>query len=86
MGFVDLGNPFEVVVHHPLIGCMVSLGHQDGVTMVSALVCMVYTLDKTYGHYVPTCWASTTHLKIVSGRASPCKKRCGRARPHKSAS
>ena len=38
---MDLGNPFEVVVHHLLIGGMTDLGHQDKVIMVSALVCIV---------------------------------------------
>ena len=39
--FMGLGNPLEVVVHHLLIGGMVSLGYRDGFPMVSALVCMV---------------------------------------------
>ena len=36
-----LGNPLEVVVHHLIIGGMVSLGYQDEFPMVSALVCML---------------------------------------------
>ena len=36
-----LGNPFEVVVPHFLIGGMVGLGHRDAVPIVSTLVCMV---------------------------------------------
>ena len=39
--FMGLGNPLEVIVHHFLIGGMVSLGYRDGLLMVSALVCMV---------------------------------------------
>ena len=38
---VDLGDPFEVVVHHLLIGGMIGLSHWDRVPMLSALVCMV---------------------------------------------
>ena len=38
---MDLGNSFEVVVHHLLIRGMTNLGHWDGVPMVSALVCTV---------------------------------------------
>ena len=36
--FVGLGNPFEVVVHHLLIGGIACLGCQDGFPMVSVLV------------------------------------------------
>ena len=39
--FVDLVNLFKVVVHHLLIRGMTSLGRQDGIPMVSALVFMV---------------------------------------------
>ena len=39
--FMDLGNRFEGVVHHLLIGGMVGLGHRDRVPMVSALVYVV---------------------------------------------
>ena len=38
---MDLGNPFEGVVYDFLIGGMASLGCQDGIPMMSALVCMV---------------------------------------------
>ena len=38
---MDLGNLLEVEVQHLLIGGMVGLGHQDGVPMVSALMCTV---------------------------------------------
>ena len=38
---MEIGNPFEVIVYHLLIGGMIGLYHQDGVPMVSALVCMV---------------------------------------------
>ena len=38
---MDLGNPLEVIMHYLLIGGMVSLGHQDGFPMRSALACMV---------------------------------------------
>ena len=38
---MGLGNPLEVVVHHLLIGGMVSLGYRDECPMVSALVYMV---------------------------------------------
>ena len=44
---MGLGNPLEVVVHHLLIGEMVSLGYGDDFSMVSVLV-YGYTLDKTY--------------------------------------
>ena len=39
--FMGLSNPLEVVVHHLLIGEMVSLGHPNGFPMVSTLVYMV---------------------------------------------
>ena len=45
---MDLGNPFGVVFHHLLIREMASLGCRDEFPMKSALVCIVYTLDKTY--------------------------------------
>ena len=38
---MHLGNLFEAIVHHLLIGGIVSLGRQDEVSMVSALVCIV---------------------------------------------
>ena len=38
---MGLGNPLEVVVHHLLIGDMVSPSYRGGFLMVSALVCMV---------------------------------------------
>ena len=38
---MDLGNPFEVLVHQLLIGGIVGLDHRDEVPMVSALVYMV---------------------------------------------
>ena len=38
---MELGNPFEVVVYHLLIGGMVGLGYWDEFPMVSTLVCMV---------------------------------------------
>ena len=38
---MHLGNLLEVEVQHLLIGGMVGLGHQDGVPMVSALMCIV---------------------------------------------
>ena len=38
---MHLGNLLEVEVQHLLIGGMVGLGHQDGVPMVSALMCTV---------------------------------------------
>ena len=34
---MDLGNPFEIIVHHLLIRGMGGLGHRDGVPMVIAL-------------------------------------------------
>ena len=39
---MHLGNLFEAIVHHLLIGGIVSLGRQDEVPMVSALVCIDY--------------------------------------------
>nr|CAN82917.1 hypothetical protein VITISV_023289 [Vitis vinifera] len=39
--FMDLGNPFAVVVHYLYIGRMTCLGHLDKVPSMSALVCMV---------------------------------------------
>ena len=38
--FMDLGNPLKVIVHYLLIGGMTSLGHSDGVPIVSALACI----------------------------------------------
>ena len=38
--FMDLGNPLKVIVHYLLIGGMTSLGHRDGVPIVSALACI----------------------------------------------
>ena len=45
---MGLGNPLEVVVHHLLIRGMVGLRYRDEFPMVSTLLCMIYTLDKTY--------------------------------------
>ena len=45
---MDLSNPFEVVLHHLLIGGMTDLGHWDEVLIISALVCTV------------SCWARLT--------------------------
>ena len=54
---MDVGNPFEVVVHYLLIGEMTNLDHQDGVPMVSALVCVVTywirpMMSRSIGYYV----------------------------------
>ena len=38
---MDLGNSFEVVVHHILIGGMFGFRCRDEVPIMSALVCMV---------------------------------------------
>ena len=38
---MDLGNPFEVIIHYLLIERMISLGHWDRVPMVNALIYMV---------------------------------------------
>ena len=38
---MDLGNLFEVVVHHFQIGGMAGLSYQDGVLIMSPLVCIV---------------------------------------------
>lgn len=46
---IDLGNPFEIVVHYLLIGGMISLAYRDEVSMVSVLVYIYsYTLDRTH--------------------------------------
>ena len=45
---MDLSILVEIVVHYLLIGGMTYLSHRDGFSMVSALVCMAYTLDITY--------------------------------------
>ena len=45
---MDLGNPFEVVVHHLLIGGMPSLDHWDQIPMVGCGSVYGYTLDMTY--------------------------------------
>ena len=45
---MGLGNPLEAIVHHLLIKRMVGLGYRDGFRMLSALVCIVYTLNMTY--------------------------------------
>ena len=39
--FIDLGNPFKVVVHYLLIRGMTDFGHRNGVPMVSILVCII---------------------------------------------
>ena len=47
--FMDLDNPFKVLVNYFIIGEMTDLGHQDGVPIMSALVYMATcTLDNTY--------------------------------------
>ena len=40
--FVGLGNPFEVVVHHLLIGGIACLDRWDGFPMVSVLVYLMH--------------------------------------------
>ena len=40
---MDLGNPFETVVHYHLIGGMTYLGCRDGFLLVSALVHVMHT-------------------------------------------
>ena len=46
---IDLGNPFEIVVHYLLIGGMISLAYWDEVSMVSVPVYIYsYTLDRTH--------------------------------------
>ena len=37
---MNLGNSFEVIVHHLLIGEMVDLDHRDEVPMASTILCM----------------------------------------------
>ena len=39
--FMELGNLFEVIVHHLLIGRMGGLGPQDGLLIVSTLMCII---------------------------------------------
>lgn len=39
--FINLGNPFKVIVHYLLTGRVTSLGHWDDVPIVSALVYMI---------------------------------------------
>ena len=39
--FMDLGNPFEIIVHYLLIGERTCLGHRNGSPMMNALVYMV---------------------------------------------
>ena len=36
--FINLGNPFEIVVHHLLIEGMIVVGHWDRILRVSVLV------------------------------------------------
>ena len=49
--FVDLGNLFEVAVHHHVIERMTNLGCQDGAPMMNTLVCMVtHWIRLTIGH------------------------------------
>ena len=44
-------NPFEVVVlHYLLIGEMTHVDYQDEFFIMSAQMCMVHMLDKTYHH------------------------------------
>ena len=38
---MDLGNPFEVVVYHLLIGGTIGFGYQDKFHIGSALMCVV---------------------------------------------
>ena len=38
---MDLGNPFDAIVHHLLIRGMVGVSYWDEVPMVSTLVCMI---------------------------------------------
>ena len=38
--FIDLGNPFQVIMHYLLIGVITCLNHQDEFPIVSALVCI----------------------------------------------
>ena len=45
---MDLGNPFETIVHYLLIGEMTRLGSGDGFPMVSAPM-HVYILNWTHG-------------------------------------
>ena len=50
---MDLGNPFEIVVHYFLIEGMKSLGHQDMILMVSVLMYMItYWTRSTVGHNI----------------------------------
>ena len=44
---MDLSNPFKIEIHYLLIGAITGFVHQDVVPMVSALVCIIYTLKKT---------------------------------------
>ena len=48
---MDLGNPFDAIVHHLLIRGMVGVSYWDEVPMVSTLVCMI-----TYG-----IWSIVSH-------------------------
>ena len=45
---MNLDNTFETIVHYILIEWMTSLSHQNWVPIVSALMCINYTLDGTY--------------------------------------
>lgn len=38
---MDLGNPFEVIVHYLLIKGMTNFSHEDEILMVNTLVYMV---------------------------------------------
>ena len=38
--FMDLGNPIKIIMHYPLIRGMTYLDCQEGIPMVSAVVCM----------------------------------------------
>ena len=40
---MDLGNPFEIIVHYLQIGYMTYLGYRDGFSIVSALVYVMHT-------------------------------------------
>ena len=46
---MGLDNPLEFILHYLLIGGMIGIDYRDMLPMVSANVCVVFTLYRTYG-------------------------------------
>ena len=53
---MDLGNPFEIVVHYLLIEGIKSLSHQDKILMVSVLMYMIAYWTRPMVTHNINCW------------------------------